>query len=159
MNIPNDYNVIVLNDKLGNTDLPLMYNKSIYSWIELGAPDRLLQKFPYIERNSDVYPYSSFAKWSELIQIIVPLAIQEKSYTGIKTLFDDETFSALMDTDNMPYNEYEQLLWKYIHRTDLKLEDIPLTIADTLINSIDRWEVFFYTPIIIYIIREILKLN
>ena len=106
-----------------------------------------------------MYPYSSFAKWSELIQIIVPLAIQEKSYTGIKTLFDDETFSALIDTDNMPYNEYEQLLWKYIHRTNLKLEDIPLTIADTLINSIDRWEVFFYTPIIIYIIREILKLN
>ena len=159
MNIPNDYNVIVLNDKLGNTDLPLMYNKSIYSWIELGAPDRLLQKFPYIERNSDVYPYSSFAKWSELIQIIVPLSIQEKSYTEIKTLFDDETFSALINNDNMPYNEYEQLLWKYIHRTDLKLEDIPLTIADTLINSIDRWEVFFYTPIIIYIIREILKLN
>ena len=158
MNIPNDYNVIVLNEKLNMGNLPLYYNNSIYSWIELGAPLRLLQKFPYIEQHSDIYPYSSFAKWNDDVMVMVPISLNEKHPNEIKTIFDDQQFTAFMG-DKEPYNEYEKLVWKFIHRTDLTIHDISLTIADTLISSIDHRDVYFYTPILIYIIRYILELN
>lgn len=158
MNIPNDYNVIVLNEKLGLNDLPKYYHNSIYSWIELGCPERLLQKFRYIKRSSDIYPYSSFVKWYDDVCVIVPLSIDEKTYEDVYTLFDDAQFEAFMG-DKEPSNEYEKLLWKYIHRTNLTIQDISLYTADALISSVNHWDVFFYTPILIYIIRQILRLN
>lgn len=158
MNIPNDYNVIVLNEKLNMGNLPLYYNNSIYSWIELGAPLRLLQKFPYVEKHSDYYPYSSFTKWNDDVMIIIPISLNEKHHDEIKTIFDDSQFNAFTE-DKEPYNEYEKLIWKFIHNTNLTIHDVSLTLADTLISSINHWDVYFYTPILIYIIRHIIELN
>lgn len=158
MNIPNDYNVIVLNDKLNMGNLPLHYNNSIYSWIELGAPLRLLQKFPYIEQHSDIYPYSSFAKWNDDVMVMIPISLIEKHPNEIKTIFDDQQFTAFMG-DKEPYSEYEKLVWKFIHCTNLTIHDISLTLADALISSINHRDVYFYTPILVYIIRHILELN
>ena len=140
MNIPNDYNVIVLNDKLNLPDMPMYYNNSIYAWLELGAPERLLHKFPYIENYSEEYLYSSFAKWNDDVMVMVPLALTDNitsKYRDVKYLLDDEQFNGYLSNE-MPYNDYEKLLWKFIHTDNLKLEDIPLTLADALISSSTR---------------------
>lgn len=160
MNYYNSSKVIVLNEKLHDTQLQLRYHNSIFHWIEMGAPERLLQKFYFSLGDASAFPSSSFVKWGDLdVQVMFPLAVNE---TGIMTeplsYFDDDQLNAFMG-DFEPANEYEKLIWKFIRKTDLTIHDISLYTADALLNSIRHRDVYLYTPIIVYIIRFILDLE
>lgn len=160
MNMPNSTDVVVLNNKIQDKQAPLHYHNSIYNWIELQAPERLLQKFYFTLGDASPYPSSSFVKWGEPeIQIMYPLAVNEVGVMNqFLSYFDDAQMEAFMGPYE-PNNEYEKLIWKFIHRTDLTIHDISLYTADALLNSIRHRDVYLYTPIIIYIIRFIMDLK
>ena len=160
MNNPNANNVVMLNDKLYDTQFPIRYHNSIYNWIELGAPDYLLQKFEFSLTPSNTYPYSSFSQWNEEVMIMHPLATNEVGIgTEAESFFDNIQLNAFMDKDHEPYNDYEKLIWKYIYKSNLELSDVSLHVADALITSVKHRDIFLYTPIIIYILREIIAMN
>ena len=161
MNYENSSKVIVLSHKIEDKQFTRRYHNSIYSWIELGAPLRFLRKFEFVLDEASTYPYSSFAQWGDVdIQIIQPLSTQENGIiTNAHYFFDDVQFNAFLDPNIEPYNEYEKLIWKFIHRTDLTMKDISLYTADALITSVKHIDLFLYTPIIIYIIRHILEMD
>ena len=165
MNIEGASNVIVLSDKLNDSQASLYYNNSIYTWIELGCPERLLQNFYYLLTDSTCYLYSSFCRWNEDdIKIMTPLSINQADVNFRRhSYFDNNQFEALLDKTHPPLSgsEYEKLIWKFIHKRDsLSIHDISLMSADVLINSIrNDIDTFLYTPIMIYIIRYILGLN
>jgi hypothetical protein len=162
MNYGNTMQVLVLNDKLRDPAFPLYYNNSIYAWLELNAPERLLQKFHYRLVYAEAYPESTFSRWSESdIQVLIPLSTKEVGKINKLSYFDEKQFKALLDDKKEPTaNEYEKLIWKYIHKQDsLTINDISLYTADALLSSIDHWDIFIYTPIVLFIIREILSLN
>lgn len=164
MNIQNSGDMLVLHDKIQDSQLPQFYANSIYSWLEIGAPPRLLQKFFYILNYSEGYPYSSFNLWGEGdIQVMQPIAIDQ---VGINfqehSFFDDTQFQALLDNTLEPISsEYEKLLWKYIHKGDkLTLADVSLLSADPLISGAKYCkETYLLTPIMIFIIRRVLQMN
>lgn len=162
MNSDNSTKVIALHNKIQDVQFPFFYNNSIYNWLELGAPARLLQKFHFILNYADGYPYSSFYRWGDGdVQVMQPLAIHQ---TGIKSqeysFFDDLQLNALMNSELEPSSEYEKLLWKYVHHgNSLTVKDVSLYTADALISSIKHLDTFLYTPIIIFIIRKILRMN
>lgn len=161
-NMENGGNVIVLHDKLQDSQFTLRYMNSVYNWLELGAPERLLRKFYFILTDAEGYSFSSFARWEDGdVQVIQPIPTQEAKINFQQySFFDDATFNALMDKDHEPVNEYEKLIWKYIHKTNqLTFRDVSLYTADALINCVRHIDTFLYTPIIIYIIREILRMN
>ena len=58
MNYQNSGKVIVLHQKLLDPQFPIRYNNSIYNWLELGAPARLLQKFYFMFAEASAYTYS-----------------------------------------------------------------------------------------------------
>ena len=163
MNPDGSPNVIILHDKLYDIQLPQYYANSIYSWLETGAPLKHLQKFYYILSYAEGYPYSSFNMWGDGdIQVMHPVAIDQAKVNFREFSFFDETqFQALMDPDHEACaSEFERLLWKYIHKEDLSLQDISLTSADPLISGAKYCkETFLMTPIIIYIIRQILRMD
>lgn len=161
MNNPNSADVIMLHDKLEDRQLSLYYNNSIYSWLEIGAPARLLRKFFYLLGSSNGYLYSSFYMWNDEVLIIQPIGTYQAGINAQKySFFDDTQFNALMDKSTEPSSEYEKLIWKYIHNgTGLTIDDVSLYMADTLISSIRHKDIFFYIPICIYIIRKILRMN
>lgn len=160
MNFPNSSNVIVLNNKIPDTQFILRYHNSIYNWIELGAPEELLQKFHFSLGDATPYVSSSFARWGDYdVQIMYPVSTNEVGLPNEKySFFDDNQFTTFMGNVE-PENDYEKLIWKFIHKTDLSIHDIPLSIGNSLINSIRHRDVYLYTPIIIYIMRFILDLN
>lgn len=160
MNYDNASSVIVLNNKIQDYQAPLHYHNSIFNWIEIGAPERLLQKFFFTMGDASPYPGSSFVRWGEPeIQIMYPLAANEVGLLNQDfSYFDDAQMEAFMG-EYEPNNEYEKLIWKFIHRTDLTIHDVSLYTADVLLNSVRHRDVWMYTPIIIYIIRFILDLN
>ena len=160
MNYENSSEVIVLNSKLNDKQFPIRYVNSVYSWLELGAPERLLRKFEYLLDDASCYPESTFARRNEnTVMVMQPLSPNE---VGVKSdkhdFFDNDTFNGLFG-DIEPYNDYEKLIWKYIHKTDISMKDVSLYTADALISAVKHRDIFLYTPIIIYIIREILHMN
>lgn len=159
MNYANSSKVVVLNNKINDQQFPIRYRNSVYNWIEIGAPQRLLRKFEFYLCESNAYQYSSFERWNESVLIMHPLATNEVG-TIIDTysFFDDNQFRTLMDIKE-PYNDYEKLIWKYVNKTDLSINDISLYTADALLSSVRNRDIYLYTPIIIYIMREILDMN
>lgn len=163
MNASNSNQVIILHEKIRDIQMPLFYNNSIYNWLELGAPARLLQKFYFILNTAEGYPLSSFVRWGDdQIQIMQPLVIHQIGiYYQNYSFFSEEQFQSFLDPKQEPTgSEYEKLLWKFIHKQDtLSIHDVSLYLADMLISSVKHIEVFIYTPIIIYIIRKILRMH
>lgn len=158
MNAYNTSRVIVLTDKLRDSQMPLYYNNSIYQWIELDCPKRMLQKFHYLLGSSTGYPYSSFYHWDDEVSVIQPVANHQADINFEEfSYFDGKQIDALMKDDAEPGNEYEKLLWKFIHKRDtVDIHDVSLYTGDAIMNSINHRDIFLYTPIIIYIIRKLL---
>lgn len=162
MNPTNSNNVIILHEKINDRQLPLFYNNSIYNWVELDCPKRFLQKFHYILNDAEGYVDSTFARWSEDdIQVIQPLALhQAKMYYQEHSFFDADQIKGFEDLTKEPQSEFEKLIYKFINQPhSLSIDDISLHTADVLISSVRHIDVFLYTPILIYIIRKILRMN
>ena len=110
-----------------------------------------------------MYPYSSFVQWYEGdIQIMHPINTNQANdlHLGpVQFFFDGKQVDGFLDTKNPPKNEYEKLIWNYIHNTNINIHDVSLYLGDALISSINQKDVFLYTPIMIYIIRSILDLK
>jgi hypothetical protein len=163
MNPVNSTKVVMLHNKLRDSRFPVFYNNSIYSWIELDAPKRLLRGFDFkLAHAASEYVDSSFARWGDDdIQVIQPLGMHQ---TGLNetsyTFFNAIQLSALEQNGIEPTSEFEKLIWKFVNKSDsLSIHDVSLYTADTLLASYKSIEVFLYTPLAIYIIRKILKLN
>lgn len=162
MNTPNSTRTIVLHEKIRDTQIPLYYMNSIYNWLEMGAPERLLQKFYFILNYAEGYPDSSFVRYGESdVQIIQPINLnQAKINWQEHSFFDTEQLNSFMNSDLEPANEVDKLIWKFIHKgTDIRIQDVSLYIADALISGIRSLDTYLYTPIIIYIIRTIMGMN
>lgn len=162
MNLENSSKVIALHDKIRDIQLPFFYNNSIYNWLELGAPARLLQKFHFILNYAEGYPDSSFNRWGDGdIQIMQPLALHQVGKLSREySFFDDDQLNSFMNPMVEPTSEYEKLIWKYIHRgNQLTSSDVSLYTADALISSVRHQDTFMYTPIAIFIIKKILGMN
>ena len=166
MNYPNSFKAIVLTNKLNDRQMPRKYAASIFNWLELGAPARMLQKFHYTLWSAEAYPYSSFVQWGdEDVQILHPLATDEVGpgstgqTTGLMSYFNETQFNAFLDPDNEPYNEWDKLIWKFIYKPDISIKDVSLYLGDLLISTMSSRDVYLYTPIIVFIIRSILQMN
>lgn len=162
MNMPNSSEVIVLNEKLNDPQFPYKYQNSIFNWIELDAPEYLLQKFAFKLTDASGYLYSSFVRWGdEDVQIMHPLSTKEDGImTRADHYFDDTQLKAFMNKKIAPLNEYEKLIWEYIHHKNMiNIDAISLYTGTALLNSVKHRDIYLYTPIIIYIIRNIISWN
>lgn len=162
MNMANSNKVITLHDKINDKQFPLFYNNSIYNWVELDCPMRFLQKFHFILNDGEGYEYSSFARWNEDdIKVIQPISLEQSKINYQKfSFFDDDQLLAFEDQDKEPTSDYEKLIYKYINTPyNISIDDVSLYTADALLSSIKHLDVFLYTPIVIYIIKKILRMN
>lgn len=161
MNSVNSSNVIILDDKLRDENFPIYYNNSVYNWIELGCPPSLMSQFFFTFNHACNYLVSSFARWNERdIKVIIP----QKSISDSISIKYDYSF---FDKDQInsyrneiePYSDIEKILWKFIKGSNLTIYDIPLSLADPLLLSIKHRDLFFYVPILLYIIKLVLRMN
>lgn len=152
--------VIVLHDKIQDNQMAVYNNNSVYNWLELGAPERLLQRFYFILHDASAYPLSSFELWGDGdVQIMQPISIRHAKINNQQySFFDTDQLNAFLDKTKEPESsEYDKLIWRYIHKgNDIGVKDVSLYTGDALLNSIRHMDTFLYTPMIIYIIRQIL---
>jgi hypothetical protein len=164
MNYDNSAGVVMLSNKIVDIQLPRMYYESIYSWIENGCPETDLQKFYYITTDCTEYIDSSFFRWGDDdIRIIKPIRLTANNRLGHtdKSYFNDLQFNLLLYKTREPLaSDYEKLIWKYVNEKDkISINDISLNLVNSLVNVYNNMDSFIFTPIIIYIIRELLGMN
>ena len=178
----NAYENIVLNEnKIRSNMLPHWYERSVYKWIERDAPIRYLDTFKYRIVNSSEFPDSTFVGYGEDIDVMIPGdAWCEKP--GCEYYFPMEVhdiFNACFDprkcdicdckccecraqcirSYKLKSYDYVSLIRGFIHGEIHSIQDLSLYTGDQLFDNAPSQQVFLWTPIIIYIIKQTLKIK
>ena len=153
MNSKNNLETLILTYEYEDPKRKYKYAKSVYKFIEL-KDIKLLSSFKYITRPGTTIHESSFYRWHDKkIDVLdIPLVLSDNS----PKIFSDDYVLAIRDNIEVD-SDYAKLIQKFVRSEDLTVKDIPLTLDTELIYLNNSLEVFFFTPIIMYIIQMIIK--
>ena len=149
----NNLETRILTDQYNDSKRKLKYNKSIYKFIEL-QDIKLLSNFRFTKRPGITIHESSFYRWHDKkIDVLeIPQYMPEES----NKIFSDNFVNSIK-YNNETESEYAKLIQRFVRKEDLRIKDISLTLDTELLYLNNSLETFFFTPIIMYIIREIIK--
>lgn len=149
-----DMEVLYLTDEYEDSKRKYKYTKSIYRLIEL-RDTRLISVFPYTLIPGISMIETSFAKWYDHKVDIMEYELSSNFNLNYNLLSEDfvKAVEYNLDIDG----NYANFIKKYIRNEELKINDIPKNLDDELIHLNNSFEVFLFTPIILYIIRDIIK--
>lgn len=152
-NEKNNLETLILTEEYDDPKRKYKYAKSVYKFIEL-QDMKLLSNFVYAKRPGTTIHESSFYRWHDKkVDILdIPQFITDESLR----IFSDEFVLAIRDNIEMK-SDYANLIQKFVRSEKITIEDIPLTLDTELIYLNNSLEVFFFTPIILYIIKTIIK--
>ena len=174
-------NIILNPNKIRDQRMDFLYQKSPYKWIERDAPLRYLESFKYHIVKGYNYPDSTFAMYGYDVDIMIPVDPWCSSSECEKYFPDD----VLMILDNeadirackpadckccehvrdCPRHykcqrfDYVSIIHDFIHGRLTKMTDLSLYTGDQLFDNSMSQQVYLWTPIIIYIIKQILKIK
>lgn len=173
---------IVLNDnKITDPRMDMLYQKSPFKWIERDAPYRYLETFKYYIVKGFSYVDSSFARYGTDVDIMIPADAWCDSERcdqffpyEVHTIFENEmdTRTCMIgDCKCCPHSDecnrvlklkrfdYVSIIHDFIHGKLTSIQDLSLYTGDQLFDNSMSKEVYLWTPIIIYIIRQVLKIK
>ena len=152
-NEKNNLQTLILTDQYTDPKRKLKYNKSIYKFIEL-RDTTLLSNFKFTKRPGITVHESSFYRWHD--KKIDMLEIPQFLPDDATKIFSDSYVNAIKYNAEVE-GEYANLIQRFVRKEELSIKDIPLTLDTELLYLNNSLEIFFFTPIIMYIIREIIK--
>ena len=152
-NEKNNLETLILTEEYDDPKRKYKYAKSVYKFIEL-QDMKLLSNFVYAKRPGTTIHESSFYRWyDKKVDVLdIPQFITDESLR----IFSDEFVLAIRDNIEMK-SDYANSIQKFVRSEKITIEDIPLTLDTELIYLNNSLEVFFFTPIILYIIKTIIK--
>lgn len=174
-------NIVLNENKIRDNSMRTMYQRSPYKWIERDAPIRYLDTFKFRTVKAMDYPDSSFANYGDDVDIMIPGEAWCGSTTcelyfpiDVHTILDQEHDPRRCQTcecqdcrcrDNcqrayhLQRYDYISLIHDFIHGKIRGIHDLSLYTGDQLFDNSMSQEVFLWTPIIIYIIKQTLKIQ
>lgn len=153
LHVKNQIDGVVLNELFTDQRRKLKYEQSIYRFMELKNLKKLT-RFPFCTFKGTNNRQTPFSRWND--NLVKILDIEAKMEPEVHTLLSQNAFDVIKM--NLPTeSKYLRFIGSYIHR-DMELGDIDLSLGDELlILQESNVEVFFFTPIILYIIRDIVR--
>lgn len=152
-NSKNDLSTLILTDQYDDPKRKYKYAKSVYKFLET-RDMKLLSMFKYTTRPGTSIRESSFRKWHDRnIEVLdTPMVIPDES----NSIFSRDYMEAIKL--NAPVeSEYASLIQRYLRSEKLTIKDISMELDTELIYLNNSIEVFFFTPFIMYIIRDIIE--
>lgn len=145
---------IVFNELFIDPRRKIKYENSIYRFIEL-RDTRKLTQFPYYVFRGTNNKQTPFSRWNDKNVFI--LDIQANMGDNPNVLLSQESVNTIKM--NYPTNsKYLKLISNYIHRDEINISEIDLSLGEELLMLSDsNLEVFIFTPIILYILRSIVN--
>ena len=173
---------IVLNDnKIRDPRIDMLYQKSPYKWIERDAPLRYLDTFKYHLTKGYNYVDSSFAHYGTDVDIMIPDDAWCESprcdyffHPEVHAIFENEAdirTCSVCDCEccehcktcpkhlKLKRFDYISIIHDYIHGKIKSIHDLSLYIGDQLFDNFMAKEIYLWSPIIIYIIKQTLKIK
>ena len=130
----------------------LKYERSVYRFFER-RDLRLLSNFAFNVFPGANNPETGFARYYDCSVYVLDIPDPQQLNPNAVQIFSDE-FVSVMKLNGKAETRYGQLLIDYIRKEDFSLDDIPLNLEDELFTLNANMEIFFFTPIILYIIRR-----
>ena len=174
-------NIVLNPNKINDPRLDSLYQKSPYKWIERDAPQRYLETFRFRTRKGYEYIDSSFALYGYDVDIMIPVdpwcaspSCEPFFSDDLVTILDnDADIRACKYADCKCCNkrdicprhykcqrfDYVSLIHDFIHGRLTSIHKLSLYIGDQLFDNAEAQEIYLWTPIIIYIIKNVLKIK
>lgn len=181
MNDQSNNNVVLNKNKIRDPQMEMYYQKSPYKWIERDAPARYVDVFKYRLMPGTAYPDSSFARYGSDIQIMIPsdpwcMAYKAREYfpSEVVRLFQNEhdirkckiCDCKLCDKRHIcPRHymcqqfDYVSIIRNFIYGRIHSLHDLSEYTGDQLFDNSLAKEIYLWTPIVIYILKQVLKMG
>lgn len=181
INDKSNRNVVLNPNKTNDPRLEDLYQKSPYKWIERDAPLRYLDYFKYHLVPGYSFTESSFARYASDIQVMIPndpwcVSKECRPYFNDRAIdiLDNETdIRRCKECEckrcenrykcNKHLNcirfDYITLIHDFIHGKLTSIDQLNTYIGDQLFDNASAFEIYAWTPIVIYIIKYVLKMK
>lgn len=154
LNNKSDYSTIVLNEGYNDNKRKIKYEKSIYRFFER-REIKLINTFEYVTFPASYQKDSPFARWGDQSVLAVDIP-PNKGLAQRKELLPQDIVNAFRM--NAPQeSKYLDLMQKFVRNEDLTIYDIPLDLNEELLTLDANEEVFFFTPILMYIVQTVVN--
>lgn len=152
-NKKNNLKTILLTEQIDDNKHKIKYEKSIYRFIER-RDYRRVNNFRFAYFQGSTYHETSFYRWSDINVQILDI-IPDISENSMSILSDEFVMS--IKTNGFTESEYAELIQKFVRNEDISINDIPLDLNEVLMDLDNNLELFFFVPIILYIIQVIVN--
>ena len=144
---------LMLTDQFEDSKRRIKYERSVYRFIERRNPN-LAKNFSY-----DIYAginnqQTSFYRWMD--KSIYILDNPTNLSANATPIFSNE-FVLAIQSNGFTHSVYAELIKRYARGDELSIHDIPLSLNEELLTLDGNMEVFFFTPILMYIIKDIVN--
>lgn len=154
LNKKTDYTTILLDEGFADNKRKIKYEKSIYRAFER-RDTKYLQEFPYATIPAVYKQDSAFARWSDTSVMVVDIPEVYNLETSHHILTVDDINAFKM---NGPVKtKYKELMQKFIRNEEMTVYDIPLDLLDDFLAEGATFEMYIFTPIILYIIQTVVR--
>ena len=150
LNRKNDLHAIVLTDQFTDPYRRLKYEKSIYRFIERRVPE-LVSTFEFNHYKGAMQHESAFYRWSDRQVDILDIGTMKPEVNNIPILNDQ--FILAVRHGEPSISPVADLIVKFVRSNQIGLTDIPLNLHEELWMLNNALEIFFFIPIVFYIIR------
>lgn len=154
-NKKSDLKSIILTNQYTDKRRRLKYEKSMYRFIER-RDTSIVSNFPYILYAGSSEHESAFYRWIDKSVYTVDIPIGSTDNLSVYNMFSDEYVTSIR-LNGPTESKYAELIQKFVRKEEITLSDIPLDLNEELLNLNGSIEVFFFTPVILYIIKEIVN--
>ena len=159
-NKKNDLQTIILSEQIEDKFYKIKYEKSVYRFIERQDVDRI-RKFTFSLYKGTMHQESAFYRWKdssiEVVDVIDAFLENDAFLYGESIDIFSEDFVEMVQNNEEMNNDYGKLISKFIKKEKIELNEIGRKLEEELLDFNSSMEVLFFTPIILYIIRETIK--
>jgi hypothetical protein len=157
LNVPNSPIVLVLEEKLDDTRFNWFYSKSVWHWLERDAPLKYANYFRYRKFQASSYVDSTFWTWmQDDCQAIWP--VDEDCRKGCGQIFSNDMINK-MECQKLPETPIEKVIINFTTGRLTGPKCIDLNIFEELMDNYTPLEMFFYVPMVLYIIQKVIKMR
>ena len=153
--LKNDLKTLILTNQYTDKRRRVKYEKSLYRFIER-RDTTLVNNFPYILYAGSSEHESAFYRWIDRYVYTLDIPLGSTDNFLVYQMFSNE-FVTSIRVNGPTESKHAELIQKYVRKEEITINDIPLNLNEELINLNGSIEVFFYTPIILYIIKEVVN--
>lgn len=174
-------NVVLNPNKIRDPRMEQFYQMSPYKWIERDSPTRYIDTFKYRIMKGYDYPESSFAMYGTDVDIMIPNPAWCQS-PNCEPFFPEELVQIFENEEDIrackindckccPHRsdcprhykcqryDYVSIIHDFIHGKLTDIHKLSLYTGDQLFDNNDHQAIYLWSPIIIYIIKQVLKIK